>query len=81
MGDRERVPAESAANSAVVLPPTYKFAVAVPKGGASCATCFYLTQAGDCGNKHYVAANGGLSTLGKKPSRFCCSAWSREDRG
>lgn len=65
---------------AVNLPDRYPFAEKVPKAGASCATCHYVTtDLKRCRNKFYIEENGSKD-LGAAANRWCCSAWSAEAR-
>lgn len=61
----------------VELPDTYPFAERVPKRGASCATCRFLTKDKKCGNPFYQKAHGS-SELGARPRRWYCVAWRPE---
>lgn len=64
----------------VVLPDRYPFAENVPKEGASCATCIFLTEDEEhCLNKFYVKAHGS-NELGDEANVWCCMAWSAEKR-
>jgi len=57
----------------------YPFAVKVPRDGASCRTCKYLSDSKLCTNEYYLQWNNGSGELGAKPRRWCCSAWSNKD--
>lgn len=62
------------------LPDRYPFAEQVPKGGTSCANCYYLGKDEEtCRNKFYIANNGDRKLLAKA-NEFCCMAWSGEKR-
>lgn len=60
----------------VHVPNSVAFATEVPKKGASCATCRFLSKdQKNCTNSFYVEHSGMGSKLGRKPKRWCCSGW------
>jgi hypothetical protein len=64
-----------------VIPARYGFGVEVPKGGSSCASCFYVGGDGASCNNAIFRRVEGTSELGKPASEFCCPLWTRENVG
>lgn len=63
------------------IPSRYAFAEGVPAEGASCATCYYVSEDREhCRNLLY-ADELGTADLGAKADRWCCMLWSAEKRG
>ena len=64
-----------------VIPAKYGFGVEVPKGGSSCASCFYLGESRkDCNNALYRRYEE-TSKLGAAAEEFCCAVWIQKDVG
>lgn len=55
------------------LPDNHKAGMKVPKGGSSCANCKFLSEDGkNCGNKYWIAWNGGNAKLPAPADEYCC---------
>ncbi len=59
----------------VELPEDTPFAEDVPKKGASCATCDWLSDEERCTHPLYVKVHGS-GELGNKPKKWCCVVWT-----
>lgn len=63
-----------------VIPARYPLAEEVPKGGSSCANCYYLSSDEEHCNNRLYREDMKTRKLGAAADRWCCMLWSRESR-
>ena len=60
-------------------PKSHQLGMKVPKGGSSCAKCYFVSEdKKQCGEKHFVKWNGGKD-LPEAADEYCCDMFKQKE--